>query len=118
MNQFFKILLSFLSFFIFGAAEGLAFVEIGENKSENLEEDQLASISTSNSNVRTKDFLHHLNGKTSLDEQNFSNSSIENCYVQFSFNPVSKSIFTPVVQDSQGNEGKLYLLFHRLLYYI
>ncbi|SHG47316.1 hypothetical protein SAMN05444483_11332 [Salegentibacter echinorum] len=38
MKNSFKILLSILSFFFFGITEGLAFVEISENKNEALDE--------------------------------------------------------------------------------
>jgi len=63
MNQFFKILLSFLSFFIFGTIEGLAFVETSENKNETLEEAEIDHSSQSIGNYKTKDFLHHISEK-------------------------------------------------------
>lgn len=120
MKNSFKILFSFLSFFFFGIAEGLAFVEISENKNEALDEVEADLSSNFIADTLVKYFFNETNQEKNYLELAQEATSVNVVISNFSssYLAVKKSFDCAKSKESSNKETKLYLLFHRMIYYI
>lgn len=120
MKNSFKILFSILSFFFFGITEGLAFVEISENKNEALVEAEADPSPNFTGDAGVKKIFKENQESKALGfvQKSFLANTVAN-----DFSLSSLALKSPVFSATNStvflNEGtKRYLLFHRLIYYI